>query len=176
MVRISIVSPRCYKDYPGLGNRSIFYPGSSVGSTITFGVIEDTSSNPTSNISFKKKCLRVSYYKHIYLGPQDLDRSLGRHVRPYTETRQPIRPEDPAVPRGGECYKDNPGLGNRSIVYPGSSVGSTITMPRGVFTPILTEIRKNVVWDFHMMYIPDTFYYRHNIYIYIYYIHSISIN
>ena len=27
----------CYKDYPGLGNRSIFYPGSSVaGSTITY--------------------------------------------------------------------------------------------------------------------------------------------
>ena len=31
-----------------------FYPGSSVGSTITFGIVEDTSSNPTSNISFKR--------------------------------------------------------------------------------------------------------------------------
>ena len=56
-----------------------------------------------------------------------MDRSLGRHVRPYTETRQPIRPKDPAGPRGGECYKAYPGLGNRSIFYPGSSVGSTIT-------------------------------------------------
>ena len=35
-------------------NRSIFFPGSSVGSTITFGIVEDTSSNPTSNISFKR--------------------------------------------------------------------------------------------------------------------------
>ena len=34
----------CYKAYPGLGNRSIFYPDSSVGSTITFGIVEDTSS------------------------------------------------------------------------------------------------------------------------------------
>ena len=43
-----------YKAYPGLGKRSIFYPGSSAGSTITFGIVEDTSSNPTSNISFKR--------------------------------------------------------------------------------------------------------------------------
>ena len=71
---------------------------------------------------------RASFYKHVSLGSQDLDRSLGRHVRPYTETRQPIRPKDPAVPRGGECYKAYPGKGNRSIFYPGSSVGSTITM------------------------------------------------
>ena len=71
---------------------------------------------------------RASYYKHVSLGPHDLDRSLGRHVRPYTETRQPIRPKDPAVPRGGGCYKAYPGLGNRSIFYPGSSVGSTITL------------------------------------------------
>ena len=62
------------------------------------------------------------------MGLQDLDRSLGRHVRPNTEARQPIRPKDPAVPRGGECYKAYPGLGNRSTFYPGSSVGSTITL------------------------------------------------
>ena len=80
---------------------------------------------------------RASYYKHVSLGPQDLDRSLGRHVRPYTETRQPIRPKDPAVPRGGECYKAYPGLGNRSIFYPGSSVGSTITRT-------ITEIEINL--------------------------------
>ena len=68
---------------------------------------------------------RASYYNHVSLGPQDLDRSLGRRVRPYTETRKPIRPKDPAVPRGGECYKARPGLGNRSILYPGTSVGTT---------------------------------------------------
>ena len=36
----------------GWVNESVFYPGSSVGSTITFGIVEDTSSNPTSNVSF----------------------------------------------------------------------------------------------------------------------------
>ena len=76
---------------------------------------------------------RASYYEYVSLGPRDLDRSLGRHVRPYTETRQPIRPKDPAVPRGGECYKAYPGLGTRSIFYSGSSVGSTITDPRPMY-------------------------------------------
>ena len=33
---------------------------------------------------------RASYYKRVSLGPQDLDRSLGRHVPTYVETRQPI--------------------------------------------------------------------------------------
>ena len=42
----------------------------------------------------------ASYYKHVSLGPQELERSLGGHVRPNTETRQPIRLKDPAVPRG----------------------------------------------------------------------------
>ena len=70
---------------------------------------------------------RASYFKHVSLGPQDLDQIVDRHVRPYAETRQPIRPTDPAVPRGAECYKAYPGLGNRSIFCPGSSVGSTIT-------------------------------------------------
>ena len=72
---------------------------------------------------------RASYYqyKRVSLGAQDLDRSLGRHIRPYAETRQPIRPKDPTVPRGGGCCKAYRGLGNRSIFYPGSSVGSAIT-------------------------------------------------
>ena len=60
---------------------------------------------PLRTFHLKEMLARASYYKHVSLGPQDLDRSLGRHVRPYTETRQPIRPKDPAVPRGGECYK-----------------------------------------------------------------------
>ena len=76
---------------------------------------------------YKKLFSRASYYKQVSLNPQDLDRSFGRHVRPYTETRQPIRLKDPAVPRGGKCYKAYPGLGNRSIFYLGSSVGKTIT-------------------------------------------------
>ena len=79
-----------------------------------------------SQMVLEEMLARPSYYKHVSLGPQDLDRSWGRHVRLYTETRQPIRPKDPAVPRGGEGYKAYTGLGNRSIFYPGSSVGSTI--------------------------------------------------
>ena len=76
---------------------------------------------------------RASYHKHVSLGPQDLDRSLGKHVRPYTKTRQPIRPKDPAVPKGGKCYKAYPGLGNRSIFYPGSSVGITSMKYTGIY-------------------------------------------
>ena len=55
----SLSQAMCCKAYPGLGNRSIFDPGSSVGSTITFGIVEDTSSNPTSNNFFSKNSLRV---------------------------------------------------------------------------------------------------------------------
>ena len=95
-------------------DRSI-YPGCLVASPITFGIVEDTS--PTSSISFTIN-VRASYYKYVCLGPQDLNRSLGKHVRPYTETRQPIRPKHPAVPRGVECYKAYHGLGNRSIYLP----------------------------------------------------------
>ena len=36
---VDVASLRCYKDYPGLGNRSISYPYSSVGNTFTFGVV-----------------------------------------------------------------------------------------------------------------------------------------
>ena len=101
---------------------------------------------PLRTFLSKEVLARASYYKHVSLGPQgfalgpqDLDRSLGKHGRPYTETRQPIRPKDPAVPRGGKCGNAYRGLGNRSIFYftvgwvidrsftPGSSVGSTIT-------------------------------------------------
>ena len=42
---------RCYKDYPGLGNRSVFYPYSSIGNTSKFDVFKVTSSNLTSNVS-----------------------------------------------------------------------------------------------------------------------------
>ena len=57
--------------YPGLRDCAISYPGSSAGSTITFGIVEDTSSNPTSNIFFEET--RASYYKLFSLVPLDLD-------------------------------------------------------------------------------------------------------
>ena len=107
----------------------MFFTGSSVGSTITFGVSRTRVRIPLRRFLVKEMRARSSYYKHVSLGPQDLDRSLGWHVRPNTETRQPIRPKDPAVPKGGECCQAYPGLGSRSIFSPGSSVGSTITHP-----------------------------------------------
>ena len=70
----------------------------------TNGVVRKTRVRiPNRTFLLKEMLARASYYKHISLGPQDLDRSLGRHVRPYTETRHTTRPKDPAVPRGGEC-------------------------------------------------------------------------
>ena len=49
----------CYKDYLGLGNRSIFYPYSSVGATFTFDVVQVTGSNLTSNVSFTETLARA---------------------------------------------------------------------------------------------------------------------
>ena len=73
-----------------------------VGGTITFGVDGRTRVRiPLRTFLLEEMLARASYYKHVSLGSQDLDRSLGRHVRPYTETRQPIRPKYPPVPRGG---------------------------------------------------------------------------
>ena len=50
----------CYKDYPGLGNRSIVYPCSSAGTTLTFGVVEDTGSNLTSDVSLIETLARAA--------------------------------------------------------------------------------------------------------------------
>ena len=96
---------QCYKAYPGLGNRSIFYPGSSVGNTITFGIVEDTSSTPTSNISFKRNARAyVIYHKHVSLSPQVLDRSSGST---YDLIRRPANRYVPKIPpfQGGENVK-----------------------------------------------------------------------
>ena len=64
----------CIKLTLGWVNDRSFTPVAQlVCSTIPFGIVEDTSSNPTWNISFKMKCLRVSIIINIYvsLGPQD---------------------------------------------------------------------------------------------------------
>ena len=75
-------------------------------SHVTNGVVGRTPVRISLRTFFLKEGLaRASYYEHVSLDPQDLDRGLGRHVRPYMETRQPIRLKDPAVPRGEECYK-----------------------------------------------------------------------
>ena len=44
---------------PGLGNRPIVYPCSSVGKTFTFEVVQVTSSNLTSNVSFIETLARA---------------------------------------------------------------------------------------------------------------------
>ena len=98
-------------NYCGLG-RNIRRPGLRPRPAYSLASSRTRVRVPLRTFLFKEVLARASYYKHVSLGPQDLDRSLGRHVRLNTETRQPIRPKDPAVPRGGECYKAYPGLGN----------------------------------------------------------------
>ena len=51
-VSVTLLVPLCFKAYLGLSNRSTFYPGSSVGSTFTSGIVEDTCFNPISRSSF----------------------------------------------------------------------------------------------------------------------------
>ena len=58
-----------------LGNRSIFYPHSSVGDTFTFGVVQVTGSNLTSNVSFTETLARAHLKTHISLDPQVMKRS-----------------------------------------------------------------------------------------------------
>ena len=118
----------CYKAYPGLGNRSIFYPGSSVGSTITFGIVEDTSSDPTSNISFQRVACACVLLQTCLPGSPGFGSKFW--VSTYDRIRRPDNRYVPKIPpfHGGEnVTKAYPGLGNRSIFYPGSSAGSTIT-------------------------------------------------
>ena len=43
----------------------------------------------------------------------------------YSECVMSRRPKYPAVERGGEWCKDYPGLGNRSVLYPYSSLGNS---------------------------------------------------
>ena len=73
-----------YNVYPGLGNGSISYRRSSVGNTPTFDVVEDTGSNPTSDVFFSKR-LRVRPKKRVSLGPQVLERGGYVHVLPYAD-------------------------------------------------------------------------------------------
>ena len=67
----------CCNNYPGLGNRSVFYPYiySSGSNTFTFGVVEDTGSNLTSNFSFIETLARASLNAYISLLPQASNRS-----------------------------------------------------------------------------------------------------
>ena len=95
-------TPYCYKAYPGLGNRSIFYPGSSAGSTITFGVDGRTRVRiPLRTFLLEEMLARASYYKHVSLGPQDLDEVW---VGTYDRIRRPVNRYVPKIPpfQGGE--------------------------------------------------------------------------
>ena len=93
---------KCYKAYPGLGNRSIFDPGSSVGSTITFGIVEDTSSNPTSNISFKRNACPCVLL--ISMSPWVSRIWIEVWVGTYDRIRRPVSRYVPKIPpfQGGE--------------------------------------------------------------------------
>ena len=54
----------------GLGKRSIFYPGSSAGSTFKFGIVEDTRTRvrvPLRTFLSKEMLARASYVLHTCL-------------------------------------------------------------------------------------------------------------
>ena len=123
----------CYKDHPGLGDRSIVYPYSSVGDTFTFDAVEDTGSNLASNVSFIGTLARASLNAYV-VGSSGID-IAGKSANGRIRYR---RHKDPAVPREGECCKDHPGLGNRSIFYSGSSVASTFT--RAIWSAMCARI------------------------------------
>ena len=93
----------CCKAYPGLGNRSIFYPGSSVGSTITFSIVEDTSSNPTSNISFQRRIAWACVLLQTCL-PGCPGFGSKYWVGTYDRIRRPVNRYVPKIPpfQGGE--------------------------------------------------------------------------
>ena len=108
-----IIIRQCYKDYPGMGNRSIFYPYSSVGNTFTSDVVQVTGSNLTSNVYFIETLARASLKPHIPGSPSNETKRVGQRADVYGFDA----PKHPAVQRGAECYKDYPGLGNRSAFY-----------------------------------------------------------
>ena len=62
-------------NYPGQGNRSILYPYSLVGNTLTFDVVEDTGSNLTSSVSSMEALARAPLNSSISLAPEVLKRS-----------------------------------------------------------------------------------------------------
>ena len=80
-----------------MGNRSIFYPSSSAGNTITFNVVEDTGWNLTSNVSFIKMLARASLKTYLP-GSPGIENEAGRSAYGRTRYR---RPKYPAVQRGG---------------------------------------------------------------------------
>ena len=96
--RSTIIGACCCKAYAWLGSRSILYPDRSVGSTSHLASSRTRVRIPLRTFLLKEVLASVSFFKHVSLGPQDLDRSLGRHVQLYTETRQPIRPKDIVSP------------------------------------------------------------------------------
>ena len=65
-VRTVCSSSYWYKDYPGLGSRSIFYPDSSVGKHLHIRRRrQDTNSNLTSNVSSIETLARASSQTHL---------------------------------------------------------------------------------------------------------------
>ena len=52
----AVFTDTCYFDFSGMGNWSIFFTpiAEYVGKTFTFGIVEDTGSNLTWNVSFSE--------------------------------------------------------------------------------------------------------------------------
>ena len=101
--------------YPGLGNRSVFHPYSSVGNTFfTFDVVENTDSNPTSNVSFEETLARASLKTHLPGSSVIETKRVGQRTVVYGTDTPTISP----FGGGGGCFEEYPGQGNRSVFYP----------------------------------------------------------
>ena len=70
---------------------------------------------------------RASYYKHVSLGPQDLDRSLGAYDRIRRSINRYV-PNTPLFQGGGGCYKAEPELPGEKMDRISSSSFSCITL------------------------------------------------
>ena len=82
----------CCQDCPGLGNWSIFYPYSSVGTTITFDVIENTGSNLTSNVSCIETLARASTKTYLPGSSGIETKRVGRRTAVYGTDAPKIPP------------------------------------------------------------------------------------
>ena len=114
----------CYKDYPGLGNRSIVYPYSSVGKTFTYNVVlRHGFKSHFERFFCKSACACV--LKQIYLpGFPDIEtKRVGQRTAEYGTDAPTIPPF-----RGGESVtRITLGWVIDRFFYPCSPVGKTFT-------------------------------------------------
>ena len=92
------IHPWCYKDCPGLGIRSIFYPFCSAGNTLTFDVVKDTGSNLTSNAYYIETLGRAPVKAHLPGSAGIATKRVGKRSVVYGTDAPKL-----SLFRGGQC-------------------------------------------------------------------------